>query len=84
MLRELRNTIERAVILCNEGYLTPQHLPPSFGKGVRMPRQDYGPSNSVSLEVGTTVDEAERRLILKTWNRRIITRQKLRRFWPSA
>jgi DNA-binding NtrC family response regulator len=65
-VRELRNTIERAVILCNEGYLTPHHLPPSFGKGVRMPRQDYGPSNSVSLEVGTTVDEAERRLILKT------------------
>lgn len=65
-VRELRNTIERAVILCTEGYLSPHHLPPGFGKGVRMPQREYNPINSVSLEVGTTVDEAERRLILKT------------------
>jgi transcriptional regulator with PAS, ATPase and Fis domain len=65
-VRELRNTIERAVILCTEGYLSPHHLPPGFGKGVRMPQREFNPGNSVSLEVGTTVDEAERRLILKT------------------
>jgi DNA-binding NtrC family response regulator len=64
-VRELRNTIERAVILCNNGPVGPQHLPPGFGsRGI-----DAGESsiaNSVKVEVGTTVDEAERLLIVKT------------------
>lgn len=63
-VRELRNTIERAVVLCTGGYLEARHLPPGFGsKTVRL-AADNGAS--VQLEVGTTVDEAERRLILKT------------------
>ncbi len=63
----VRNTIERAVILpLAMRDTSPPNTCCRFGKGVRMPRQEYGPLNSVSLEVGTTVDEAERRLILKT------------------
>src|SRR5277367_5342370 len=64
-VRELRNTIERAVILCGEGYLSARDLPPGFG--IRSLLTPLEPSpNAVQVEVGTTVDEAERRLILKT------------------
>ena len=63
-VRELRNTLERAVILCNGSAVEPKHLPPGFGKFVqRIPLHD---SQSIQLGVGTTVDEAERLLILKT------------------
>lgn len=63
-VRELRNTLERAVILCTGPNVEPKHLPPGFGKFVaRAPIQE---SNSIYLGVGTTVDEAERMLILKT------------------
>jgi len=63
-VRELRNTLERAVILCSGPTIEPKHLPPGFGKLVqRIPVQD---GQSIQLGVGTTVDEAERLLILKT------------------
>jgi DNA-binding NtrC family response regulator len=64
-VRELRNTIERAVILCGEGYLSARDLPPGFGIRSVFPTPEPSP-NAVQVEVGTTVDEAERRLILKT------------------
>ena len=64
-VRELRNTIERAVILCGEGYLSARDLPPGFGSRSVLPTPEPSP-NAVQVEVGTTVDEAERRLILKT------------------
>jgi len=67
-VRELRNTIERAVILCGEGYMETRHLPPAFGQ--RFLRPDAGTNNysdsGVHVEIGSTVDEAERMLILKT------------------
>ena len=67
-VRELRNSIERAVILCGEGYLETRHLPPTFGQ--RFLRPDSGTSpysdTGVHVEIGSTVDEAERMLILKT------------------
>src|SRR5271155_1265709 len=67
-VRELRNTIERAGILCGEGYLETRHLPPTFGQ--RFLRPDAGTTNcsdsGVHVEIGSTVDEAERMLILKT------------------
>ena len=63
-VRELRNTLERAVIVCEGGLIEPRHLPPGFGHlALRTPVQD---TNAVRLGVGTTVDEAERLLILKT------------------
>jgi len=63
-VRELRNTLERAIIMCNGSTVEPKHLPPGFGKFVaRVPVQE---ANLIHLGVGTTVDEAERLLILKT------------------
>ncbi len=63
--RELRNTIERAVILCGDAPVGAQHLPPGFGtRSVEAGPED--PATSVKLEVGTTVGEAERLLIVKT------------------
>ncbi len=64
--RELRNTIERAVILCPDGApLDAGHLPPGFGKAkpASAPAPDAG---TISVQVGATVDEAERMLILRT------------------
>jgi DNA-binding NtrC family response regulator len=65
-VRELRNTIERAVILCGEGHLSARDLPPGFGSRSVLTTTPEPSPNSVQLEVGTTVDEAERLLILKT------------------
>ena len=63
-VRELRNTLERAVIVCEGALVEPKHLAPGFGQVVaRAPVQE---ANAVRLGVGTTVDEAERLLILKT------------------
>ena len=79
--RELRNTIERATILAGSGQLQVEHLPPSFGEpgyATRLapalvpgtpaapPSPERDDDRMVRVEVGTTVDEAERQLILKT------------------
>ena len=63
-VRELRNTLERAVIVCDGAAVEMKHLPPGFGQVV--PRAPVQEANAVRLGVGTTVDEAERLLILKT------------------
>jgi DNA-binding NtrC family response regulator len=64
--RELRNTIERAVILCPDGSpLDVGHLPPGFGKSQPLSTQTYDAS-VIPVQVGSTVDEAERMLILRT------------------
>jgi len=63
-VRELRNTLERAVILCEGGVVETKHLPPGFG--TTSARPSLGESNTVRVGVGTTVEEAERLLILKT------------------
>jgi len=64
--RELRNTIERAVILCPDGApLDAGHLPPGFGK-TQIPPAHADDDSVVLVPVGTTVDEAERLLILRT------------------
>jgi transcriptional regulator with PAS, ATPase and Fis domain len=63
--RELRNTIERAVILCPDGApLDAGHLSPFFGKS-QAAAQVFDAS-VVAVRVGSTVDEAERLLILRT------------------
>jgi len=63
-VRELRNTLERAVIVCDGSLIEPRHLPPNFGTaGLRVATSD---ADGVRLEVGTTVGEAEKMLILKT------------------
>ena len=64
--RELRNSIERAVILCPDGApLDAAHLPPGFGKAHAQTPAAFDPG-IVPVRVGTTVDEAERLLILRT------------------
>jgi DNA-binding NtrC family response regulator len=63
-VREMRNTLERAVIVCNGALIEPKHLPPNFGSaGLRAPAAD---GDGIRLEVGTTVEQAEKMLILKT------------------
>ncbi len=63
-VRELRNTLERAVIVCDGAVIETRHLPPGFGQTtVRTSPED---PDAVRLGVGTTVQEAERLLILKT------------------
>jgi len=64
--RELRNTIERAVVLCQDGApLDVGHLPPGFGKTHALAAQTFDAS-VVPVRVGTTVDEGERLLIVRT------------------
>jgi DNA-binding NtrC family response regulator len=70
-VRELRNTIERGVVLAVEGELGLQHLPPGFGSstsgsGLGVAEAVTAEDNPVVLSVGTTVEEGERRLILRT------------------
>ncbi|GAA3767901.1 sigma-54-dependent transcriptional regulator [Terriglobus aquaticus] len=87
--RELRNTMERAVILAGNERLALHHLPEGFGEAghippphqaapaashppisasIAVPTSQPGMSapDVVEVAVGTTVDEAEKQLILKT------------------
>jgi DNA-binding NtrC family response regulator len=61
-IRELRNVLERAVILAGSGAITPAHLPRGFAGRPEPPAREPG-SASVTLEPGMTVEEAERSLI---------------------
>jgi len=64
--RELRNTVERAVILCVDGApLDAGHLPPGFGSSQAAVAQSADAS-LIQVRVGSTVDDAERMLILRT------------------
>ena len=61
-VRELRNVVERAVIVARGDMVTRPDLPPSVTEPKRMP----GAADGVELPVGTTVEQAEKNLILKT------------------
>jgi len=64
--RELRNTMERAVILCPDGApVDVGHLPPSFGKA-QSAAALVSDASIVQVRVGSTVDEAEQALIVRT------------------
>ncbi|MBI4611438.1 MAG: sigma-54-dependent Fis family transcriptional regulator [Candidatus Rokubacteria bacterium] len=63
-IRELRNVIERAVIVCPGDLISVEHLPASLalsGEAAPAPEQA-----GLLLAPGTTVEEAERQLILRT------------------
>jgi DNA-binding NtrC family response regulator len=62
-VRELRNTIERAIIVCDGDAILPKHIPPV--PSLRHAEPADGP-DSVSFRVGTSLEEAEKALILKT------------------
>jgi DNA-binding NtrC family response regulator len=59
-VRELRNVMERATILAQGEFIEPRHLP-----GL-MVEAGQATDRAVSLAPGTTVEEAERRLIVMT------------------
>src|ERR1700691_4924524 len=60
-VRELRNVLERAVILSGEGTLEVTHLAPGFG-GAPVPRA--APSaGELHIPIGYTIEQAERALI---------------------
>jgi transcriptional regulator with PAS, ATPase and Fis domain len=66
-VRELRNVLERAVIIAGEGTIAVQHLPPHLSAGGLSPAPaPADDSGTVTLRVGSTVDEAEKALILRT------------------
>jgi DNA-binding NtrC family response regulator len=62
-IRELRNVLERASIMCEKDLITRACLPGEFGRSAAK-----GPSDlsSIKFPVGTTVDAMERELILQT------------------
>jgi len=60
-VRELRNVIERAVVSCEDGLITPECLPLS---PLGAPPAER--ANVVVLPLGTTLDDGERALILRT------------------
>src|SRR6266852_5036203 len=63
-IREVRNTLERAVIVCDGKIVDQRHLPPNFGSsGMKTASSD---GDGIRLQVGTTVGDAEKALILKT------------------
>jgi len=62
-IRELRNVLERAAIACDRETIGRQHLPPEFGKLLAGVAQRL---SGMRFPIGTTVDEAERELILQT------------------
>jgi DNA-binding NtrC family response regulator len=64
-VRELRNVLERAVIIVEGSVVETRHLPLGFGQTTPRATSTGDPS-AVHLGVGTTVEEAERQLILKT------------------
>jgi len=71
-VRELRNTLERAVIVCGDQRLDLKHL--SDLSGSAGPRATSTPTehssvvsgNSLAVPIGTSLDEAEKQLILRT------------------
>jgi two-component system response regulator AtoC len=60
-VRELRNVIERATILAPGPFIEIKHLPPVLTDEPPVPQQPQ-----LALAPGTTVEEAERRLIVMT------------------
>jgi DNA-binding NtrC family response regulator len=57
-VRELRNVIERATILAEGQFIEPRHLPAELVR-----KADQVSTPALSLAPGTTVEDAERRLI---------------------
>ena len=62
-VRELRNVLERAAIVCDRDLIGRAHLPADFGRTLAAAASDL---SSLRFPLGTTVDAAERELILQT------------------
>jgi DNA-binding NtrC family response regulator len=62
-IRELRNVLERALIVCDRDLIGRGHLPEDFGRGRAAGSSDL---SSLRFPPGATVDAVERELILQT------------------
>jgi two-component system response regulator AtoC len=62
--RELANIIERAVVLDNEPWITPQHL--YLESETFQPAAAASPLDSSQLPIGITLHELEKRMIIET------------------
>ncbi len=62
-VRELRNALERAAIVCDREVIGRQHLPADFGRAMASSNSEL---SGLRFPIGTTVDAAERELILQT------------------
>jgi two-component system response regulator HydG len=61
-VRELENVIERAVVLGKGRLIQSDDLPHAL-------HQEQGPENVIRIPIGTTMHEAERRIITETLRR---------------
>ena len=57
-IRELRNCVESAVVMCRTEQIELTDLPPAVSRAKG--------GNSIEIELGTTMDEAEKKIILST------------------
>ena len=57
-IRELRNCVESAVVMCRTDQIELTDLPPAVSRAKG--------GNSIEIELGTTMDEAEKKIILST------------------
>jgi DNA-binding NtrC family response regulator len=62
-IRELRNAVQRAVIMCKEGEIQTSDLPPTLRRSVH---RDWARANSFRVTVGTTIEDVEKAIILET------------------
>jgi DNA-binding NtrC family response regulator len=60
-VRELKNVIQRAVLVCKGDVLLREHLPSRFQKVKGRPLH-----RGVTFEIGTTLDQMEREMIVRT------------------
>jgi transcriptional regulator with PAS, ATPase and Fis domain len=73
-VRELRNALERAVIVAGEGTIQISHLPANFhtkpvavmAAAATATTTSVNPVDALHIPIGTTVEEAEKGLILRT------------------
>lgn len=65
-VRELRNAVRRAAILCTQGEIQPEHLPPELRGPTAAPMLT---SEGVFIPAGSSVAEAERAVVLDTLRR---------------
>jgi DNA-binding NtrC family response regulator len=63
-IRELRNILERALIVCDREVINRAHLPPDFGRGPSTASASQ--LSALRFPIGTTVEAAERELIQQT------------------
>jgi two-component system NtrC family response regulator len=58
-IRELKNVLQRAVVVCDKDVLLPEHLPPRFRGKKDEPMR-------ITIELGASLEDVERTTILRT------------------